>query len=89
MVEEKDRLLAALETIAKNTTPADANLEAVAAERDKYKALLIANANYLESAAAAVEDGMNEPDLLSRSKIVRGISQRMLHTAQNVLRSFS
>ena len=75
--EEKDRIIAALEAIAENTKPQDANNAQLIAERDGYKLQASGLARMMLVNASEINEAMEDPDLLSRATRIRQCAQRM------------
>lgn len=75
--EEKDRILAALETIAENTKPQDADNTQLIAERDRYKVQAAGLARMMIANASEINEAMEDPDLLSRATRIRQCSQQI------------
>ena len=75
--EEKDRILAALETIAENTKPQDADNAQVIAEREGYKVQAAGLARMLIIKAQQLNEAMEDSDLLSRAQKIRECAQSM------------
>lgn len=75
--EEKDRIIAALETIAENTKPKDVDNAQVIAERDRNAQYIKALAKFIEDFSYELEERMENPDLTERSKGVRNVISDM------------
>lgn len=75
--EEKDRLLAALEKIAENTTPVHDDIAELSGQRSKLRNLLASSATFITQMAQVFEIAQEEPDMMIRSRDMRAAIQKL------------